>query len=71
MTSNPFHISTNDNVSLDQQIRTLRDNIKRQTETVDRLNAGHHETIDATRQLDHLRQQYSALVQVRHMPRPM
>jgi hypothetical protein len=58
----------NDNLVLDEQIKTLKDHIKRQMQTVDRLNAGHHETTDATRQLDSLLRRYSSLVQARYMP---
>ena len=68
MPATSFSLSATDNLVLDEQIRKLKDDIKRQMQTVDRLNAGHHETTDATRQLDHLLQQYSSLVQVRYMP---
>ena len=59
-----------ENGVLDQQIDTLKDDIKRQMQTVKRLNADHHETTDATRQLDSLLQRYSSLVQVRYTPPP-
>ena len=63
-----LHKATNDHLVLDEQIRTLKNDIRRQMQTVDRLNADHHETTDATRQLDSMLQRYSTLVQVRYMP---
>ncbi len=49
-------------LALDQHIEKLKDEIKKHTETVDRLNREHHETRDATRHLDSLRQQYSSIL---------
>ena len=70
MPASPAYHSTNDNRVLDEQIKALKDAIKRQMQTVDRLNAGNHETTDATRQLDSLLRRYSSLVQARYLPGP-
>jgi hypothetical protein len=55
-------------IALDAQIEALKAEIAKQMETVRRLKAEEHETADATRHLDNLLQQYSALTQLRYMP---
>ena len=50
-------------LTLDQQLVSLRGEIKKQMDTVDRLNRSNHETGDATRHLESLRQQYWSLAQ--------
>ena len=55
-------------LTLDQQIESLKDEIKQQMETLDRLNREQHETGDATRHLDSLLRQFSSLALVRHPP---
>lgn len=70
MTINPTHPAEGEVLILDEQIKTLKDSIRQQMQTVEILNAGEHETTDATHQLDMLLQRYSVLVQERYMPRP-
>ena len=50
-------------LTLDQQLVSLRGEIKKQMDTVDRLNRQYHETGDATQHLESLRQQYWSLAQ--------
>jgi hypothetical protein len=51
--------------TLDHQIESLKNEIKKQVETVDRLSREKRQTGDATRHLDSLLQQYMSLVVAR------